>query len=648
MNLDTKIKKINKLSDKQKIVLIISFLIIATGIATTSILLHSKINESKNTFTENDTVQASNLSSGIISAGGTITAGNISERLNFSSTDISLVVDEIYVESGNTIAVGDSILKITPESLSTAKETLEKELQSAKNNLLTEEISYNKSSNTAYALYQSQIGLTNTALSDFDSQISNLDEKLQNALDSYNDAEDIIDKYPNTIKVLKTEITSLNSDLSVLNTNLTKIQSTQNTTKLSYDKSINNYNKTVDEYNSAVLIYKYVSTYLGYDVSDIKLAEIVNDTTSSSDNSNEAENQTDQSNQQDNQPNTPEIGDNSNITLPAVKNISSLNSDAENIDYGSDNDINAFYKQTKAEYEKLKKLYENKLKDYQQNKAAYLSAKENTVLEESKISELKSEIKELGSTKESLENGLTNAKKNLSSLKLEYQNTKLSYDGNILTLKNEYNIEVSTYKNAKHNYDLTMSTLDSTLEEANKTLQTAESNLKIFNSTLSDGIVKSTQSGTISSINYESDDIISILSPVVTYVDDATFETTVELTQDQITTVSIGDTVIMYSSELGTCNGTISSMSEGTAESLSKVSFKVTIKAEDGTTGLYSGESVNVYFNVDSLTNMIFSDAENQDSSSQNGENGMPSLNNMEGMPDMSNIPNMPDMTNGQ
>ncbi|MBR6872911.1 MAG: efflux RND transporter periplasmic adaptor subunit [Ruminococcus sp.] len=89
---------------------------------------------------------------------------------------------------------------------------------------------------------------------------------------------------------------------------------------------------------------------------------------------------------------------------------------------------------------------------------------------------------------------------------------------------------------------------------------------------------------------------IDVSSPYVYYVDRSDLTVTVELDQYDVTEIGIGDTVIIYSSETGMTNGKITSIAAGESTSLADVRFNVTVTAEEGSK-LYSGQSVNVYFN---------------------------------------------------
>jgi len=70
-----------------------------------------------------------------------------------------------------------------------------------------------------------------------------------------------------------------------------------------------------------------------------------------------------------------------------------------------------------------------------------------------------------------------------------------------------------------------------------------------------------------------------------------------------VTEISIGDTVVIYSSETGVSNGKITAIAAGESTSLVDVKFNVTVTA-DKNANVYSGQSVNVYFNYTAMSGM--------------------------------------------
>ena len=123
------------------------------------------------------------------------------------------------------------------------------------------------------------------------------------------------------------------------------------------------------------------------------------------------------------------------------------------------------------------------------------------------------------------------------------------------------------------------------------------------------------------SLSFQKGRSVDLNSPFVNYVDSSRFGTTVELDQTDVTQVSIGDSVIIYSSETGVTNGRITAISAGTQKSLADVRFNVTVAADEGSS-LYSGQSVNVYFNYSGMTGGFTDFSANSDREGRGSKDG--------------------------
>ena len=120
---------------------------------------------------------------------------------------------------------------------------------------------------------------------------------------------------------------------------------------------------------------------------------------------------------------------------------------------------------------------------------------------------------------------------------------------------------------------------------------------------------------------------------------------TVELDQYDVTEIAIGDSVIIYSSETGMTNGKITAIAAGESTSLADVRFNVTVTA-DANSGLYYGQSVNVYFNAGDLNSGDFKDFSGGDTDGEAPErgSGRPDFNGE--MPEGFDPNNIPDFGN--
>lgn len=637
----------NKKVARKRIVAIVALLIIAGG-STVGIVFSQKKKPQAEKTANNIQINASAMETGgTISAGGTITSAQLYDYIGLESTAVRLQIEEVYVESGNSVTAGTQLYKLTAETVTKGKSTLEKELKSAENALLDQKLSFEKSKNSAYSLYQSELSLGDTAQSDYNDGIAQLNSKLEDALNDYNDALNTVNTAPSEIESKQSELDYLNSEISDMEGRLSELESEKENKKSAYTQASDNLNAVAAEYNSFAGTVKYIGNYIGIDVSDVELSQGAAADIPQQDKENN-----------DNGGDRPSVGDMpefggemGDIQFKSVSSYGIVKASGVAETDSAETMLMSLYEDARAKYEKQKTIlaeaestYSSAKKDYEGADSAVSEAQDSINENKSAINSLKSEISKL-------ESSYSSAKSKLSSLKAEYNSLKLSYETDKLTLKNTYDTSMASYENAQYHYDLTMSTIENELEAAEEAVAVCEENLRVFEETLADGIIEAQQDGVIYSLSYEAEDIVNISSPLVNYVDDTSFGTTVELDQYDVTEIAIGDSVIIYSSESGMTSGQITAISAGESTSLANVIFNVTVVAEGENVNLYTGQSVNVYFNAMSMDTSKFSDYENNDENGEEGSfGGFGDFGDFGGeRPDMGsfNPGNMPDMNFG-
>lgn len=637
----------NKKVARKRIVAIAALLIIAGG-STVGIVFSQKKKPQAEKTANNIQINASAMETGgTISAGGTITSAQLYDYIGLESTAVRLQIEEVYVESGNSVTAGTQLYKLTDETVTKGKSTLEKELKSAENALLDQKLSYEKSKNSAYSLYQSELSLGDTAQSDYNDGITQLNSKLEDALNDYNDALNTVNTAPSEIESKQSELDYLNSEISDMEERLSELESEKENKKSAYTQASDNLNAVAAEYNSVAGTVKYIGNYIGIDVSDVELSQ-----GAAADIPQQDKENNDNGGDRPSGGNMPEFGgEMGDIQFKSVSSYGIVKaSDVAETD-SAETMLMSLYEDARAKYEKQKNILAEAENTYSSARTDYEIADSTFSELQSSINENKSTVTSLKSEISKLESSYSSAKSKLSSLKAEYNSLKLSYETDKLTLKNTYDTSMASYENAQYHYDLTMSTIENELEAAEEAVAVCEENLRVFEETLADGIIEAQQDGVIYSLSYEAEDIVNISSPLVNYVDDTSFGTIVELDQYDVTEIAIGDSVIIYSSESGMTNGRITSVSAGESTSLANVIFNVTVVAEGENVNLYTGQSVNVYFNAMSMDTSKFSDYENNDENGEEGSfGGFGDFGDFGGeRPDMGsfNPGNMPDMNFG-
>ncbi|MBO7472861.1 MAG: hypothetical protein J6U00_02470 [Ruminococcus sp.] len=628
-------KQENTRSRRIRVIAAVCAMVIIAGGSAGMLSMRSKAN-AQSAQSDDTEVKTAKADDGIISAGGTITSSQLSDSLGLDNTAVKLTVGAVLVESGDTVTLETPLYQITEDSLAKAEKTLNNELQSAKSNLLKQKMSYQTDKNKAYLLYESEKLLGNTAQKEYESDMNSLDNDLKKAYDSYQEAVDTINNTPNEISSKQAELSEKQSQADSLQEKKNLLQNEVNEAKQRYTSSADMYNELVSEYNASAGTVRYLGNALGMDTSDIVLVSSISakteEQTASADDR--------QPSGQDMMKTDGQSFDMAEMKMPSYRS-------------GFDEEADS------TEADPLTSLYESALEEYNSRKAQlkqaeseYRDAENNYKVLSQSLNECSSELKEVQNSvtslnKEisSLNTTLSKAKSNISKLLSEYNSLKASYSKDQLELKNKLDTDNASYENAEYHYQITLSTIEDELTKVQEAYDTAEENLRIFREELAGGYICAKQNAIVYSLNCQEGRNVNVNMPFVYYVDESSYKTIVELDQNDVTQVNIGDIVLIYSSETGISNGKITAIAEGTSTSLADVRFNITVEADENA-NLYSGQSVNVYFNYSSMRSADFSDFKSDkstDGESFGSGSGRPDFSG--GMPEGFDPSNMPDFS---
>ena len=544
-----------------------------------------------------------------VSAGGTVTCAQRTDTLGLVNTNVRLTVESVLAESGDTVTAGTALYQITADSLAKAEKTLRSELQSAESTLKKQKAQAQLDESKAGILYESELLLGDTAQQDYNAGLSELDSALQEAYDSYMEALDTVSNTPAEITNKQKALAEMQSEADALQTKQKNAQEKAGNAESAYRSAADSYNQTAEEYNAAAAVVRYLGKALGMDVSGITTAQTI-----SADVQKQSAASAEPANPDKKADFSGGFGGGErpdgmmqstrSFYAPASERPETLSEQAE--ETGGDA-LKTLYETACKDYEAAKKQLadaDNTLKNAENE---YRTLTDTLTEYSSALNEKQSDISALEQEISALESTLSKAQSNLSRLRSEYNSLKASYETDQLALEKERDTELASYENAQYHYELTCSTIAEELAKAQESYDTAAENLRIFEETLADGCIRAKQDGTIYSLNGQAGRSVSAGTAYVSYVDETSFAVTVELDQSDVTEVSIGDSVLIYSSETGIANGRITAISAGTSTSLADVRFNVTVTADDSAQ-LYSGESVNVYFNAGNMQQGDFSD----------------------------------------
>lgn len=552
-----------------------------------------------------------------VSAGGTVTCKQRSDTLGLVNTNVRLTVESVLAESGDTVTAGTALYQITADSLAKVEKALHSELQSAESTLKKQKAQAQLDESKAGILYESELLLGDTAQQDYRSGLSELDSALQEAYDSYMEALDTVGSTPSEIAEKQNELSEKQTEAENMQEEQKAAQENADIAESAYRDAAEGYNSIAAEYNSAAAVVRYLGNALGRDVSGITTAQTVT-----------PEVQKQEAASAEPEKAAPDgsadfsggFGGNGERPDGMMQNMRAYNAPALNMtetvseQADSGNDVlAALYESAYAELEAWQPQLAEAETALKSAESEYKSASSAVTQYSNSLKQIQSEISALEKEISSLESTLSKAQSNLSKLRSEYNSLKASYETDQLALEQTRDTDLASYENAEYHYQITCSTIEDELAKAQESYDTAAENLRIFEEELADGRIRAKQDGTVYALNGQAGRSLSISSPFVSYVDETTFAVTVELDQNDVTEVSIGDSVLIYSSETGIANGKITAIAAGTSTSLADVRFNVTVTADDDAQ-LYSGESVNVYFNAGNMKQSDFADFSGKDS----------------------------------
>lgn len=259
-----------------------------------------------------------------------------------------------------------------------------------------------------------------------------------------------------------------------------------------------------------------------------------------------------------------------------------------------------------ASYEELAALTEQTAADYAAVQAASealtqsrdaASASESEVQRAAQSQE--SAVKEYNSKVEAANQKITELTERLEELEEKCAQAKREAALRQPELEKQYEEAVLEGKYANTTYEATLARLQSAVDEAEEKLLALEEEQSALLE-LEDGIICADRAGTVASVTYGAKDVLYEDAALVSYYDTDTILISLEVSQENIGELAVGDTVevMIAGNRNGTCEGEISSIAtEKTGgQSLSNVTYTVLIAVDNTDGSLSAGASATVWF----------------------------------------------------
>lgn len=222
----------------------------------------------------------------------------------------------------------------------------------------------------------------------------------------------------------------------------------------------------------------------------------------------------------------------------------------------------------------------------------------------SKSQELEQANKDLEKAKESYQKEVEQAEKAIStqnekldSLKTAYDTANIEYETKKLELQNTYELAVLGGEYAEETYNKTVLALEDTLKSAEEKLNDLKEGQQNLLS-LENGVITAQQAGILAAVNYGVEDILFSTDELVSYYDTSKLDISLEIPQENIANVEVGEEVSVSMDGKRTVTGTVASVaSSATTEgSKSDVTYTVIVSVENADGSLSAGTSVTVLF----------------------------------------------------
>lgn len=163
--------------------------------AVTLIILHKETENQQEKAEKEQTYRGTENTQGMITGTGTTVIGMQEEENELDFLTTSLYIEEIYVSSGDTIEEGMALLKLSEDSITTAREQLESTATLADLDYRAGKIDYEQGLIDEYESYQLTLLSKNSAQDTYDNTVKRLDDAIKAKEEEITDLQETIAVY---------------------------------------------------------------------------------------------------------------------------------------------------------------------------------------------------------------------------------------------------------------------------------------------------------------------------------------------------------------------------------------------------------------------------------------------------------------------
>lgn len=472
------------------------------------------------------TVQSGDLNLTFSEEGTTQIAAE-GQLMDFDVSAVTLTVEEVYVEAGASVEVGDALYKLTGESVEELTAYYEEAVSEAEKNLETAELNYDTGVLEAEYDLQSAKLDAETAADSYEASIGILTAEVEEKQQAYEEA----------VKKIQTYQTALDDGTYYVSAQINEKQ-----------EAVNNAASAAETAQTALTdaqsAYETARNTMAADMAELQTR----------------------------------IG-NAAAYDELLVLVNQINTDYAAVQETSDSltQAQALASQTKSAQEMAQTAFDSAVKDYDKN-----------------VSDANDKITELTESLERLQEAYEQAEREAVTKKADIQN---EYDTAVL----EGSYAQNTYESALRSLSSDVSSAQETLDELKEEQETLQQ--------LQEGIICADRKGILASVTYEAEDVLYEDTAVVSYYDTDTILISVEVSQENIAKIAVGDSVeIAVSGTRDNVEGTVSSIAATATAGggISNVSYAVVVSIPNAQGTLNSGSSTEVVFQYGTLENVFY------------------------------------------
>ena len=278
--------------------------------------------------------------------------------------------------------------------------------------------------------------------------------------------------------------------------------------------------------------------------------------------------------------------------------------------------IGDFSRENKSDISQLTTNVEQNLasakKDMESKNTAYSKALKASTSAEKTYEQYNTKKTQLSNSISTLKNNISlygtdykNAKLNLNNYSSTYNQALSEETKGKLSAKKTYDESVKAYKNADTVYNAAIKSAKDTLQKAKDNYTNAKARVAAFNKLISGNNVVAQMSGTLSEMSYESGDMLNSMTAIAGYSNENTLSIDVTVDQTDIGKISVGDEASVSVQNMPqTVTGKVAAIeTSSSSESVSKVTYTVTVSIDNSQKMLSSGAATQVIFNQNNEEN---------------------------------------------